>query len=91
MWGNTAKLYLNMSLQHWTKVGSGKRPQPRHSHTACCIAVPLTGQEHSVLMVVGGWNGLKVFSDVLPSYEFIMYLQYTKYMEFLDNHQYLKK
>ena len=64
MWGNTAKLYLNMSMQHWTKVGGGKRPQPRHSHTACCIAGPLTGEEHSVLMVVGGWDRLKVFSDV---------------------------
>ena len=64
MWGNTAKLYLNMSMQHWTKVASGERPQPRVSHIACCIAGPLTGQEHSVLMVVGGWDGAKVFSDV---------------------------
>ena len=64
MWGNTAKLYLNMSMQHWTKVASGKRPQPRDSHTACCIASPLTGQEHSVLMVVGGQDGLMVLSDV---------------------------
>ena len=65
MWGNTAKLYLNMSMQHWTKVGSGKRLQPRNSHTACCIAGPLTGQEHSVLMVVGGvGGGLKAFRDV---------------------------
>ena len=64
MWGNTAKLYLNMSMQHWTKVGSGKKPLARSLHTACCIAGPLTGQEHSVLMVVGGWNGEKVFSVV---------------------------
>ena len=65
MWGNTAKLYLNMSMQHWTKVGTGgKLPVRRSLHTACCIAGPLTGQEHSVLMVVGGWNGSKVFSDV---------------------------
>ena len=54
MWGNTTKLYLNMSMQHWTKVASGKRPQPRHSHTACCIAGPLTGQEHPLLIVMGG-------------------------------------
>ena len=54
MWGNTTKLYLNMSMQHWTKVASGKRPQPRHSHTACCIAGPLTGQKHPLLIVMGG-------------------------------------
>ena len=63
MWGNTAKLYLNMSMQHWTKVGSGKRPQPRHFHAACCIAGPLTGQEHPLLIVVGG-AGQKMLSDV---------------------------
>ena len=64
MWGNTAKLYLNMSIQHWTKVGTGGKPPARSLHTACCIAGPLTGQEHSVLMVIEGWNGSKVFSDV---------------------------
>ena len=65
MWGNTTKLHLNMSLQHWTKVGSQKRPPAKSSHTACCIAGPLTGQEHPLLLVVGGYgDGLKVFSDV---------------------------
>ena len=66
MWGNTAKLYLNMSIQHWTKVGIGEKPPvPRSLHTVCCIAGLLTGQQHSVLMVVGGLgNGLKVLSDV---------------------------
>ena len=64
MWGNTTKLYLNMSMQHWTKVSTGEKPPARCSHTACCIAGPLTGQEHSVLMVVGGWNGRKALSDV---------------------------
>ena len=64
MWGNTAKLYLNMSMQHWTKVGTGEKPPVRCWHTACCIAGPLTGQEHSVLMAVGGWNGEKALSDV---------------------------
>ena len=63
MWGNTAKLYLNMSMQHWTKVGSGEKPPVRYSHTVCCIAGPLTGQEHPLLIVVGG-DGQKVFSDV---------------------------
>jgi len=58
MWENTKKLYLNMSVQHWTKVGIGeKKPIARHSHTACCIAGPLTGQEHPLLVVVGGDGG----------------------------------
>ena len=63
MWGNTAKLYLNMSMQHWTKVEIGEKPPARYWHTACCIAGPLTGQEHPLLIVVGG-DGQKVFSDV---------------------------
>ena len=62
---HVGKLYLNMSMQQWTKVSSGKRPPARDSHTVCCIAGPLTGQKHSVLMVVEGLgDGLKVFSDV---------------------------
>ena len=66
MWGNTTKLPLNMSMQHWTKVGSRKKkPRGRHSHTACCIAGPLTGQDHPLLLVVGGQgDGWKVLSDV---------------------------
>ena len=63
MWGNTTKLYLNMSMQHWTKVGSGKRPQQRYSHKACCIAGPLTGQEHPLLIVTGGL-GSTLYGDV---------------------------
>ena len=60
------KLHLNMSLQHWTKVGSGeKKPPARSSHTACCIAGPLTGQDHPLLLVVGGYaGGVKLLSDV---------------------------
>ena len=64
MWGNAEKLYLNISMQHWTKVGIGEKPPARYCHTACCIAGPLTGQEYSVLMVVGGWNGGKALNDV---------------------------
>ena len=66
MWGNTTQLYLNMSLQHWMKVGSGKKKLPGRSlHAACCIAGPLTGQEHPLLLVVGGdTGGWDVFSDV---------------------------
>ena len=63
MWGNTTKLHLNMSLQHWTKVASQKRPPGRSLHTACCIAGPLTGQDHPLLLVVGGY-ARKAFSDV---------------------------
>ena len=43
-----------MSMQHWTKVVSENKPPGRSNHTACCIAGPLTGQEHPLLMVVGG-------------------------------------
>ena len=65
MWGNTTKLHLNMSLQHWTEVGSGKKKPPaRSSHTACCIAGPLTGQDHPLLLVVGGHTAWDVLSDV---------------------------
>ena len=47
------------------KVATGNKPPARNSHTACCIAGPLTGQEHPLLMVVGGeGDGLKVFSDM---------------------------
>ena len=63
MWGNTTKLYLNMSMQHWTKVSNGKKPPARSTHTACCIAGPLTGQEHPLLMVAGGYGG-KALNDV---------------------------
>ena len=50
-----SQLYLNMSIQHWTKLKmSGAKPPARFRHTACCIAGPLTGQEHPLLMVVGG-------------------------------------
>ena len=64
MWGNTTKLYLNMSLQHWTKVGSASKPPGRSYHTACCIAGLLTGQEYPLLMVVGGIKEVDVLSDV---------------------------
>ena len=42
--------------QHWTKLDTtgGPRPPVRSSHAACCIAGPLTGQEHPLLLVGGG-------------------------------------
>ena len=45
--------------QHWTKLDTtgGPRPPARSSHAACCIAVPLTGQEHPLLLVGGGYGG----------------------------------
>ena len=65
MWGNATKLCLNMSMQHWTKVASEKKPPARSSHTACCIAGPLTGQEHPLLMVAGGFaSGVGTTGDM---------------------------
>ena len=45
--------------QHWTKLDTtgGPRPPVRSSHAACCIAGPLTGQEHPLLLVAGGRGG----------------------------------
>ena len=59
-----SQLYLNMSIQHWRKLKmSGAKPLARFRHTACCIAGPLTGQEHPLLMVVGG-IGSEYYGDV---------------------------
>ena len=33
----------------------GAKPPVRNGHATCCIAGPLTGQEHPLLMLVGGW------------------------------------
>lgn len=47
----------NMSLQQWAKVKiDGDKPSDRYHHATCCIAGPLTGQDHPLLMVVGGMN-----------------------------------
>ena len=52
-------------MQHWTKVVRENKPPGRSNHTACCIAGPLTGQEHPLLMAVGGLgDGWEVFGDV---------------------------
>jgi len=41
------------------------RPPARSVHAACCIAGPLTEQEHPLLMVVGGYDGgVCVLGDV---------------------------
>ena len=43
----------------------GPRPRARESHTACCIAGPLTGQEHPLLLVEGGLSGaLSALTDM---------------------------
>ena len=60
--GETLHNYI--SMQHWTKVVGGNKPPARDTHAACCIAGPLTGQEHPLLMVVGGWSGREVLGDV---------------------------
>ena len=46
-------------LQHWSKLDttSGPSPPTRFRHAACCIAGPLTGQEHPLLLVGGGFDG----------------------------------
>ena len=55
-------VYMTVGLdfpQHWTKLDTtgGPRPPARDSHAACCIAGPLTGQEHPLLLVGGGYSG----------------------------------
>ena len=53
-------------MQHWTKLNvSGDKPPARYLHATCCIASPLTGQKHAVLMVVGGLDeDLETLGDV---------------------------
>ena len=54
-----------MLLQHWTELNiRGAKPPARNGHAACCIAGPLTGQQHPLLMVVAGGVGLNTFGDV---------------------------
>ena len=44
-------------MQNWNKLDiSGAKPPVRNCHAACCIAGPLTGQKHPILMVIGGWH-----------------------------------
>ena len=61
-------LSFRISMQHWTKLKfSGASPCARYYHAACCIASPLTGQQHSLVMVVGGWGenpSLRTLDDV---------------------------
>ena len=48
---------LSVPMQHWTRLNitTDKLP-PRNSHATCCIESPLTGQQHPLLMVVGGYD-----------------------------------
>ena len=58
---------LHGFLQHWTKLDTTGCPRPpaRHQHAACCVAGPLTGQEHPLLLVGGGLGeALSVLEDV---------------------------
>ena len=51
-------------MQHWTKLNiTGAKPTARGYHAACCIAGPLTGQEHPLLLVIGGCGKSKVLRD----------------------------
>lgn len=58
-------VYTCTFMQHWTKLKvSGAKPPARSVHAACCMAGPLTGQQHSLLLVVGGYNNRDVLGDV---------------------------
>lgn len=53
------------NLQNWTELSVRDRPPVKSSHTACCIAGPATGQDHPLLMVIGGVDHSgTVFGDV---------------------------
>ena len=61
---NVSIVNYTLFLQHWSKLKiSGPKPPARSSHAACFIAGPLTGQEHPLLLVVGGY-GIKVLQDM---------------------------
>ena len=53
-------------LQEWTllDVSGGPKPSVRTRHAACCLVGPLTGQEHPLLVVVGGLEILTVLDDM---------------------------
>ena len=59
-------LYFMTPMQHWTKLQvSGDKPPARYLHATCSIAGPSTGQQHPLLMVVGGFaSGAGVLRDV---------------------------
>ena len=51
-------------MQHWTKLNiSGAKPTAREYHAACCIAGPLTGQEHPLVLVIGGCARTRILRD----------------------------
>lgn len=55
---------MYVSMQHWTKLKVTEvMPPERLSHATCCIAGPLTGQQHPLLVVVGGF-GVTELGDV---------------------------
>ena len=65
MWETLSlQLYLNVFMQHWTKIGSENSPPARSSHTACCIAGPSQDKSTQVLVVIEGWGDGLMFSDV---------------------------
>ena len=52
-------------LQEWTllDVSGGPKPFARTYHAACCLVGPLTGQEHPLLVVVGGMSDSRDLLD----------------------------
>ena len=53
-------------LQQWILLNVSGPPtlSVRVSHTACCLAGLLTGQEHPLLLVVGGLEGSTTLNDI---------------------------
>lgn len=43
---------------------SGAKPPAREYHSSYCIAGPLTGQHHTILMVIGGCSVSRSLGDV---------------------------
>ena len=41
------------------------KPRARSYHAACCIHVADCTENPPLLIVVGGWDGFTIFSDVL--------------------------
>lgn len=57
-------MYPCVFPQHWSKLQArGYSPRPRWRHAACCIASPLTGDKHPLLLVERGCIDGEVFKD----------------------------
>ena len=52
-------------LQEWIllDVSGGRKPSGRSGHAACCLVGSLTGQEHPLLVVMGGLDKASTILD----------------------------